>query len=217
MCTAHAPLNMQESARSPPPQPANTLHVDIVSFLHLPKRFSNLTFLQNDSSAQRSESVSSSHPGPSLSPLLTVRGVHRMSSLFPFKRSLRNKTFNLQANGHQMPAIHGLEEGNGTPLQYSCLEKPMDGGAWRATVHGVAKSWTRLSDFTHFTCTWASLVTWTGKNPPAMEETRVWSLGWEDPLEKGMATHSSILAWRIPWTEEPGRLQSKASKRVGQD
>ena len=42
------------------------------------------------------------------------------------------------------------------------------------------------------------------KNPPAMQETRVQSLGWEDPLEKGMATHSSILAWRIPWTEEPG-------------
>ena len=46
------------------------------------------------------------------------------------------------------------------------------------------------------------------KNLPAMQETRVRSLGWEDPLEKGMATHSSILAWRIPWTEEPGRLQS---------
>jgi len=44
------------------------------------------------------------------------------------------------------------------------------------------------------------------KNPPAMRETWVLSLGWEDPLEKGMATHSSILAWRIPWTEEPGRL-----------
>ena len=46
---------------------------------------------------------------------------------------------------------------------------------------------------------------------------RVWSLGWEDPLEEGMATHSSILAWRIPWTEEPGRLQSMGSQRVGQD
>ena len=48
----------------------------------------------------------------------------------------------------------------------------------------------------------------TVKNPPAMRETWVGSLGWEDPLEEGMATHSSILAWRIPWTEEPGRLQS---------
>ena len=44
------------------------------------------------------------------------------------------------------------------------------------------------------------------KNLPAMQETRVWSLGWEDPLEKGMETQSSIFAWRIPWTEEPGRL-----------
>ena len=53
------------------------------------------------------------------------------------------------------------------------------------------------------------------KNLPAMQETRVRSLGWEDPLEKGMATHSSILAWRIPWTEEPGRLQSMGLQRVG--
>ena len=55
------------------------------------------------------------------------------------------------------------------------------------------------------------------KNPPAMWETWVWSLGWKDPLEKGTATHSSILAWRIPWTEEPGRLQSTGSQRVRHD
>ena len=75
---------------------------------------------------------------------------------------------------------HG--EGNGTPLQYSCLENPMDGGAWWAAVHGVAKSRTRLSDFTftsHF-----------------------------HALEKKMATHSSVLAWRIPGTREPGGLPS---------
>jgi len=68
-------------------------------------------------------------------------------------------------------------EKNGTPLQYSCLENPMDGGAWWAAVHGVAKSRTRLRDFTftfHF---------------PA--------------LEKEMAIHSSVLAWRIPGTVEP--------------
>ena len=68
-------------------------------------------------------------------------------------------------------------EGNGTPLQYSCLENPMDGGAWWAAVHGVAKSWTQLSDFTftfHF-----------------------------HALEKEMATHSSVLAWRILGTGEP--------------
>ena len=55
---------------------------------------------------------------------------------------------------------------------------------------------------------WASLVAQTVKNLPAMQETQVQSLGWEDPLEKGMATHSSILAWRILWAEEPGGLQS---------
>ena len=82
-------------------------------------------------------------------------------------------------------------EGNGIPLQYSCLENPMDGGAWWAAVHGVAKSRTRLSNFTftfHF-----------------------------HALEKEMATHSSVLAWKIPWPEEPGRLQSMGSRGVGHD
>ena len=55
------------------------------------------------------------------------------------------------------------------------------------------------------------------RNLPAIPETWVHSLGWEDPLEKGKATHSSILAWRIPWTEEPGGLQSMESQRVGHD
>ena len=55
------------------------------------------------------------------------------------------------------------------------------------------------------------------KNLPAIQETWVQSLGWEDPLEKGMATHSSILAWEIPWTEEPGGLQSMGSQRVRHD
>ena len=57
-------------------------------------------------------------------------------------------------------------------------------------------------------CSWTSLVDQTVKNLPAMWQTWIGSLGWEDPLEKGMATHSSILAWRIPWTEEPGRIYS---------
>ena len=61
----------------------------------------------------------------------------------------------------------------------------------------------------------ASLVVQLVKNMPAMQETQVQSLGWEDPLEKGMATHSSILAWRIPWTEKPSGLQSMGSQRVG--
>ena len=78
--------------------------------------------------------------------------------------------------------VMDLGENNGTPLQYSCLENPMDGGAWWATVHGVAKSRTRLNDFTltfHF-----------------------------HALEKEMATHSSVLAWRIPEMGEPGGLPS---------
>ena len=63
----------------------------------------------------------------------------------------------------------------------------------------------------------ASLVAQMVKHPPAMQETWVQSLGGEDPLEKGMAIHSSILAWRISWAEEPGRLQSVASQRAGRD
>ena len=63
----------------------------------------------------------------------------------------------------------------------------------------------------------ASLVAQTEKNLLAMQETWVRSLGWEDPIEKGIATHSSIPAWRIQWTEEPGGLQSMGSQRVGHD
>src|SRR5574341_351477 len=81
--------------------------------------------------------------------------------------------------------------GNGNLLQYSCLENPMDRGAWWAVVHGVTKSRTRLSDFT-FTFYF-----------PA--------------LEKEMATHSSVLAWRIPGTAEPGGLPSMGSHRVEHD
>ena len=82
-------------------------------------------------------------------------------------------------------------EGNGTPLLYSCLETPMDGGAWWAAVHGVAKSRTRLSDFPFtFHC---------------------------HALEKEMATHSSVLAWRIPGKAEHGGLPSMGSCRVGHD
>ena len=64
---------------------------------------------------------------------------------------------------------------------------------------------------------WASLVAQSVKNLPAVQETQVRALGWEDPLEKEMATHSSILAWKISWTEEPGVLQSMGSQRVRQD
>ena len=82
-------------------------------------------------------------------------------------------------------------EGNGTPLQYSCLETPIDREAWWAAVHGVTEGQTRLSDFTvtfHF-----------------------------DALEKEMATHSSVLAWRVPGMREPGGLLSMGSHRVGHD
>ena len=62
---------------------------------------------------------------------------------------------------------------------------------------------------------WAAPVAQMVKNLPAIQETQVRSLGWEDPLEEAMETHSSILAWRIQWTEEPGGLQSMGSQRVG--
>jgi len=91
------------------------------------------------------------------------------------------------------------EEGNVNPLQYSCLENLMDGGAWSATVHRVAKRQTRLNDFT-FNVLRASQVALVVKNPPDNVgdiEMRVPSLAQEDPLEEGMAVHSSILAWKI--------------------
>ena len=90
-----------------------------------------------------------------------------------------------------IPNYWFIEEGNGTPLQYSCLENPMDGGAWKAAVHGVAEGRTWLSDFTftfHF-----------------------------HALKKEMATHSSVLGWRIPGTGHPDGLLSMALHRVGHD
>ena len=80
-------------------------------------------------------------------------------------------------------------------------------------VSGVPQSGSLIH--THISQT--SLVAQIVKNLPAMRETRVGSLGWEDPLKKEMATHSNILAWKIPWTEEPGGLQFIESQRVEQD
>ena len=84
-----------------------------------------------------------------------------------------------------------LREGNGNPLQCSCMGNPMHREARQSTVHEIATE----SDTTK----WASLVAQLVKNLPAMQETWVQSLGWEDALEKEKATHSSILAWRILW------------------
>ena len=95
---------------------------------------------------------------------------------------------------------------------------PGESQGWRslwAAIYGVAQSPTWVKRLSSSSI--ASLVTQMVKNLPAMWETWVRSLGWEDPLEKGMATHSSILAWRIPGTGEPGRLQSTGSQRVGHD
>ena len=92
---------------------------------------------------------------------------------------------------HVDPILETKALHNGTPLQYSCLENPMDGGAWKAAVHGVAEGRARLSNFTftfHF-----------------------------HALEKEMATHSSVIPWRIPGTGEPGGLPSVGSHRVGHD
>ena len=98
-----------------------------------------------------------------------------------------------------MKAIHVVGEGNGTPLQYSCLENPMDGGAWWVAVHWVTRSRTRLCNFqvdnlSDFTFTFHFHA-----------------------LEKEMATHSSVLAWRIPGTGEPGGLPCLGLHRVGHD
>ena len=107
------------------------------------------------------------------------------------KTGQNGKNQNGQFKESKWPVVSNIGEGNGTPLQDSCLENPMDGGAWQAAVHEVAEGWTRLSDFTftfHF-----------------------------HALEKEMATHSSVLAWRIPGMGEPGGLPSMGSHRVGHD
>ena len=85
----------------------------------------------------------------------------------------------------------------------------MDRGAWQVTVHGVTKRWTRLSNkqTSHMYGLFINMVAQTIKNLPAMQETQVRFLDGEDSLGKEMATHTIILAWKIPWMEEPGRLQ----------
>ena len=127
---------------------------------------------------------------PQARPLVPYSRVQRDITLEPRKTLLIIFTANILS--HLLFTLHkSVGEGNGTPLQYSCLENTMDGEAWWAAVHGVTKSQTRLSDFTfpfHF-----------------------------HALEKEMATHSSVPAWRIPGMGEPGGLLSMGSHRVGHD
>ena len=108
------------------------------------------------------------------------------------KSAYSNDVLFFQQNPFYLFSARGLlGESNNTPLQNSCLEDPMDGGAWWAAVHGVAKSWTQLNEFTftfHF-----------------------------HALKKEMATHSSVLVWRIPGTGEPDGLPSMGSHRVRHD
>ena len=121
-------------------------------------------------------------------------GTFRESDSAPRSSRRTQPFFDTQISAQRVP-VHTSDlqncENNTVLSQYSCLENPMDGGAWQAAVHGVAKSRTRLGDFTftfHF-----------------------------HALEKEMAAHSSVLAWRIPGTGEPGGLLSMGSHRVGHD
>ena len=125
----------------------------------------------------------------SLTPYALLLGYDKLKAFFQdSKRDRMAQVLPLEVN-----VIRHISFGqnNGNPLQYSCLANPMDGGAWWAAVHGVARSWTRLSDFTLFFHFHA--------------------------LEKEMATHSSVLAWRFPGMGEPGGLPSMGSHRVGHD
>ncbi|KAI4549586.1 hypothetical protein MG293_001916 [Ovis ammon polii] len=122
--------------------------------------------------------------GPNIHQCIIVQ--HNIQYMYP-KNVDQEAEENAKSDTLDLPRLIN----NGNPLQYSCLENPMDRGAWQAAVHGVAKSQTRLSDFTftfHF-----------------------------HALKKEMATHSSVLAWRIPGTGEPGGLPSMGWHRVGHD
>ena len=142
---------------------------------------------QESSPAPQFKSINSSALSLLYSPILT--SIHENWKSY----SVDQMDFCCQSNVSAFNMLSRLviREGNGNPLQYSCLENPMDGEAWQAAVHGVAKSRTRLRDFTftfHF-----------------------------HALEKETATHSSVPSWRIPGTGEPGGLPSVGLHRVGHD
>ena len=141
---------------------------------------------------------------------------------------------NPPANAGDAGSIPGLRrcpgEGNGNSLQESCLENPMNRGAWQATVYELAKCQTQRSTRTSTRDT--ARCTLDLVQPKSFLKRRrtdilaicdacrdawVQALGREDPLEREVAPHSSILAWEVPWTEEPGGLQSMGSQRVGHD
>ena len=147
---------------------------------------------------------------------------------FPSGLVSKEATYNAGYTG-DTGSIPGLGRilggGHGNACQYSCLEKPMGRGAWWSTVHGFAKSWTQLKFYTHTPVLlpgkshgWRSLV---GCSPWGRWEW-AWLSGFTftfhfHALGKEMATHSSVLAWRIPGTGEPGGLPSMESHRVGHD
>ena len=157
-----------------------------------------------------------------------------LEQCFPHSSVSKESACNVGDPGSILGLGRSPGEGNGNPLQYSCLGNPMDGGAWQATVHGVVRvrhdlvtkpppprQDPKLPPTKKLPTHWPS-----GKIPyklmccvslvaPACNAgDQVHFLGWED-LEKATATYSSILAWKIPWTEEHGGLQFTGSKRVG--
>ena len=137
---------------------------------------------------------------------------------FPYSSAGKESTCNAGDPG-SIPGLGSSPgEGIGYALQYSwasLVAKMVKNPLARRETWVRSLGWKDLLE--ESMANGSSLVAQTVKNLPTMQETQVWSLGREDPLEKGMATHSSILAWRIPWTEAPGRLQSTGSPRVGHD
>ena len=131
-----------------------------------------------------SDPMHCSLPGSSIHGIFQARVLEWSAIASPIKKSTHN---NAGEGVEKTELDSDTREGNGTPLQYSCLENPMDRGAWKAAVHGVTEGWIRLSDFTF------------------MQWRRKWQ------------PNFSVLAWRILGMAEPGGLPSMGSQRVGHD